>query len=69
MPPFEKLRKMHSPFPGSFRSECNKAARILDAFTNPLNPDGRDSLIPPKVLGAAKASGITTVANNPYAVD
>ncbi|GJP90787.1 hypothetical protein CAN33_0055825 [Aspergillus niger] len=55
MPPFEKLRKMHSPFPGSFRSECNKAARILDAFTNPLNPDGRDSLIPPKVLGAAKA--------------
>ncbi|KAI2826221.1 transcriptional regulator family: Fungal Specific TF [Aspergillus niger] len=60
MPPFEKLRKMHSPFPGSFRSECNKAARILDAFTNPLNPDGRDSLIPPKVLGAAKASGITT---------
>ncbi|OJI83550.1 hypothetical protein ASPTUDRAFT_55586 [Aspergillus tubingensis CBS 134.48] len=60
MPPFEKLRKMHSPFPGSFRSECNKAAQILDAFTNPLNPDGRDSLIPPKILGAAKASGITT---------
>ncbi|EHA21677.1 hypothetical protein ASPNIDRAFT_141662, partial [Aspergillus niger ATCC 1015] len=41
--------------PTPHTGECNKAARILDAFTNPLNPDGRDSLIPPKVLGAAKA--------------
>lgn len=34
-----------------------------------MNPDGRDSLIPPKILGAAKASGITTVANKSHAID
>lgn len=78
MPVFNKLKGIHSPLPGSFRStlcpiharfrpvvaanqpvilgECDKAAQILDAFTNPANLDGPDSLIPPKILAAAKVS-------------
>ncbi|PYI00282.1 DUF500-domain-containing protein [Aspergillus sclerotiicarbonarius CBS 121057] len=62
MPAFEKLKGIHSPLPGSFRSECNKAAQILDAFTNPANLDGPDSLIPPKVLAAAKGFAVFSVS-------
>ncbi|RAK95819.1 DUF500-domain-containing protein [Aspergillus ibericus CBS 121593] len=62
MPVFDKLKGIHSPLPGSFRSECNKAAQILDAFTNPANLDGPDSLIPPKVLAAAKGFAVFSVS-------
>ncbi|PWY92325.1 DUF500-domain-containing protein [Aspergillus heteromorphus CBS 117.55] len=62
MPPFEMLKGMHSPLPGSLETECNKAAQILDTFTNPDRTDGPDSLIPPKILSSAKGFAIFSIS-------
>ncbi|PYH90707.1 DUF500-domain-containing protein, partial [Aspergillus ellipticus CBS 707.79] len=42
--------------------ECAKAAKILDAFTNPDGTDGPDSLIPPKILSNAKGFAIFSIS-------
>ncbi|CAK48330.1 hypothetical protein CBS115989_6291 [Aspergillus niger] len=53
---------VHNPFPSSLRSECDKAAQIINSFTDPdaFNSPGRT--IPRKVLASAKGLAILTVA-------
>ncbi|OJJ77728.1 hypothetical protein ASPBRDRAFT_191008 [Aspergillus brasiliensis CBS 101740] len=53
---------VHNPFPSSLRSECDKAAQIINSFTNPdaLGSPGRT--IPRKTLASAKGLAILTVA-------
>ncbi|RAK95650.1 DUF500-domain-containing protein [Aspergillus ibericus CBS 121593] len=55
-------QSVHSPFPASLSSECDKAAQIIESFTNPnaFNSPGRT--IPRKILIGAKGLVILTVA-------
>ncbi|KAL5356130.1 hypothetical protein BJX96DRAFT_171319 [Aspergillus floccosus] len=47
---------IHNPLPSSMRSECKKAAKILESFTNPSS-----RMIPSRVLANAKGLVICTV--------
>ncbi|OJI82777.1 hypothetical protein ASPTUDRAFT_173261 [Aspergillus tubingensis CBS 134.48] len=53
---------VHNPLPSSLRSECEKAAQIINSFTDPdgFNSPGRT--IPQKILASAKGLAILTVA-------
>ncbi|KAL9547216.1 hypothetical protein MBANPS3_006281 [Mucor bainieri] len=50
---------INSPLPSSLASECRKAARILNSFTD--NGKGVDFIIPPHILSDAKGLAIFTV--------
>ncbi|KAI8070610.1 uncharacterized protein B0P05DRAFT_474248 [Gilbertella persicaria] len=50
---------INSPLPSSLASECRKAARILNSFTD--NGKGMDVIIPPHILRDAKGLAIFTV--------
>ncbi|KAL7332060.1 hypothetical protein PS15p_204161 [Mucor circinelloides] len=50
---------INSPLPSSLASECRKAARILNSFTD--NGKGVDFIIPPHILSGAKGLAIFTV--------
>ncbi|KAI9478223.1 MAG: hypothetical protein EXX96DRAFT_595641 [Benjaminiella poitrasii] len=50
---------INSPLPASLSSECRKAARILNSFTD--NGKGVDIMIPPNILRDAKGLAIFTV--------
>ncbi|KAK9240708.1 hypothetical protein V1525DRAFT_423631 [Lipomyces kononenkoae] len=52
---------INSPLPGSLKSECKKAARILSSFIKPNQLLGMDTVIPPSVLANAKGLAIITV--------
>ncbi|KAG2191545.1 hypothetical protein INT47_004668 [Mucor saturninus] len=51
--------KINSPLPSSLASECRKASRILNSFTD--NGKGVDIMIPPHILYHAKGLAIFTV--------
>ncbi|KAI9354922.1 hypothetical protein BD770DRAFT_411935 [Pilaira anomala] len=51
--------KINSPLPMSLASECRKAARILNSFTD--KGKGMDIFIPPHILANAKGLAIFTV--------
>ncbi|CEP07810.1 hypothetical protein [Parasitella parasitica] len=50
---------INSPLPSSLASECRKAARILNSFTD--DGKGVDFIIPPRILSDAKGLAIFTV--------
>ncbi|KAK9370008.1 hypothetical protein V1509DRAFT_618258 [Lipomyces kononenkoae] len=52
---------INSPLPGSLKSECKKAARILSSFIKPNQLLGMDTVIPPSVLANAKGLAVITV--------
>ncbi|PWY78369.1 DUF500-domain-containing protein [Aspergillus heteromorphus CBS 117.55] len=53
---------LHNPFPASLRSECSKAAQILEAFTNPDAFNSPSRTLPQRILTGAKGLAILTVA-------
>ncbi|PYI11247.1 DUF500-domain-containing protein [Aspergillus sclerotiicarbonarius CBS 121057] len=53
---------VHSPFPASLQSECDKAAQIIESFTNPDVFNSPGHTIPRKILTGAKGLVILTVA-------
>ncbi|PWY69010.1 DUF500-domain-containing protein [Aspergillus sclerotioniger CBS 115572] len=53
---------IHNPFPSSLQSECDKAAQIIESFTNPDAFNSPGHTIPRKILTGAKGLAILTVA-------
>ncbi|KAH8666736.1 DUF500 and domain-containing protein [Xylariales sp. PMI_506] len=52
---------INNPLPSSLASECNKCAKILNAFIKPNQALGPDKVIPAEVLRGAKGLAILTV--------
>lgn len=52
---------INSPIPTDLAGECEKAAKILNKFVDPVESGGIDSVVPPDILSNAKGFAILSV--------
>ncbi|OLY81777.1 SH3 domain-containing protein, partial [Smittium mucronatum] len=55
------MKKINSPIPASLAKECEKAAKILNAFVDPKSAKSIDKVIPKNILERCKGIAILTI--------